>query len=65
MESDTDGTIAVDDPDYGRVAFRADGTVEAEGRRLDPAAWSRAGQLTEIGRRRPRPLIQRAGGVIG
>ncbi|WP_218013855.1 hypothetical protein [Rubellimicrobium rubrum] len=38
--SGTDGDITVEDPDYGPVRFLADGTVEAEGRRLDPADWT-------------------------
>ena len=38
--SSTDGHITVADPDYGPVRFFADGAVEAEGRRLDPADWT-------------------------
>ncbi|WP_371822110.1 hypothetical protein [Martelella soudanensis] len=34
------GDILVDDPEYGMVRFGADGSVEAEGRRLDPAEWT-------------------------
>ncbi len=48
MAAATDGTIAVDDPEYGRVAFHDDGSVSAEGRRLDPAAWTLAGECREI-----------------
>ncbi|MCB1355881.1 MAG: hypothetical protein KDK53_05060 [Maritimibacter sp.] len=38
-----DGTITIDDPDYGPVVFAADGTVRAEGRVLDPGQWTREG----------------------
>ncbi len=43
-----DGCIAVDDPDYGMVEFRPNGSVAAEGRTLDPADWSLAGTRTEL-----------------
>ncbi len=49
MDEDPSGCIAVDDPDYGMVEFRPDGTVAAEGRTLDPAGWSLAGTRTTIG----------------
>ncbi len=35
-----EGDVTVADPDYGPVTFRVDGTVEAEGRRLDPSGWT-------------------------
>lgn len=38
------GTLRVDDPEYGEVLFYADGRVAAEGRLLDPKAWSVAGE---------------------
>jgi len=38
--------VTVEDPDYGLVTFHPDGTVEAEGRRLDPKDWSVRGQQT-------------------
>ena len=41
--------MIVDDPDYGVVEFEPDGTVTAEGRRLDPADWTIAGTRREIG----------------
>jgi hypothetical protein len=44
-----DGSIIVDDPDYGVVEFHPDGTVAAEGRRLDPADWTLAGTRQESG----------------
>ena len=43
------GRMIVDDPDYGVVEFEPDGTVTAEGRRLDPADWTIAGTRREIG----------------
>ncbi len=36
--------LRVDDPEYGAVHFRADGSVEAEGRRVDPAAFTVRGE---------------------
>ncbi|AUH33531.1 hypothetical protein [Paracoccus tegillarcae] len=41
-----DGRILVTDPDYGSVIFCPDGTVEAEGRKLDPSQWTVEGQRT-------------------
>lgn len=43
LEVGPDDTITIADPDYGPVRFGADGVVEAEGRRLDPATWTIAG----------------------
>ncbi|WP_144409475.1 hypothetical protein [Martelella endophytica] len=40
-----DGTITVDDPDYGAVAFGTDGTIAAEGRSLNPADWTIEGTI--------------------
>ena len=40
MEQQPDGCIVVDDPDYGVVEFRPDGSVAAEGRTLDPSGWT-------------------------
>jgi hypothetical protein len=42
-----DGLILVDDPDYGPVEFHPDGTVAAEGRRLNPAEWTMEGSRSE------------------
>lgn len=44
-----DGTIIVDDPEYGRVVFGEDGCIEAEGRSLDPSRWTIAGHLHRFG----------------
>jgi len=43
-----DGSIRIDDPEYGAVTFLADGRVEAEGRIIDPATWTVAGQATTL-----------------
>ncbi len=43
-----DGTIRVDDPAYGPVLFRQDGSVEAEGRRLDPKSWTVKGEAQRL-----------------
>lgn len=42
------GDLLVDDPEYGPVLFRADGTVAAEGRTLDPSQWSVEGEARII-----------------
>ncbi|HEU0221926.1 MAG TPA: hypothetical protein VFR34_06905 [Paracoccaceae bacterium] len=39
-----DGTLAVDDPDYGPVRFRTDGVTEAEGRVISPADFTVRGE---------------------
>jgi hypothetical protein len=46
MQEQPDGRIVVDDPDYGVVEFRPDGSVAAEGRTLDPSGWTVAGTRT-------------------
>ena len=43
---DADDAVTIDDPDYGPVRCGRGGTVAAEGRRLDPARWTHAGQAT-------------------
>lgn len=42
----TDGTLTVEDPEYGPVRFLPDGTVEAEGRVLSPRDWTLEGERT-------------------
>jgi hypothetical protein len=44
----SDGTISVEDPDYGPVTFRPTGEVVAEGRVLDPSRWDHAGILKDL-----------------
>lgn len=39
-----DGRMVIADPDYGSVEFHRDGSVVAEGRRLDPSDWVLTGQ---------------------
>ena len=46
MQAQPDGRIVVDDPDYGVVEFRPDGSVATEGRTLDPSGWTVAGTRT-------------------
>lgn len=41
---DGETAIEVADPDYGRVVFHDDGTVTAEGRRIDPDEFTVSGQ---------------------
>ncbi|MDQ0995055.1 hypothetical protein QFZ34_000232 [Phyllobacterium ifriqiyense] len=41
---ESDGTIIIDDPEYGTVRFRADGSIEAEGRVLTRADYSVKGE---------------------
>lgn len=43
-----DGGFVVDDPDYGRVLFHEDGSVEAEDRRIVPADFSVTGEVTML-----------------
>jgi hypothetical protein len=39
-----DGEIWLDDPDYGRVVCRSDGSIAVQGRTLDPSSWTHAGE---------------------
>jgi hypothetical protein len=43
-----DGALVVEDPEYGTVRFLADARIVAEGRVLDPAAWSIRGEATRF-----------------
>jgi hypothetical protein len=40
------GDFTVDDPEYGQVTFRSDGTVEAEDRRIAPKEFTVSGEAT-------------------
>jgi len=42
------GEIWLDDPDYGRVEFQANGTVAAEGRSLNPLSWNHSGRAVRL-----------------
>lgn len=44
--------LSVVDPEYGIVVFRSDGSIAAEGRTLNPAEWSIAGETTSLPLRR-------------
>ncbi len=44
IREEADGALGVDDPEYGKVLFHADGRVAAEGRTLDPKAWTVKGE---------------------
>ena len=41
---ESDGTIVVNDPEYGTVHFRGDGSIEAEGRTITRADYSIKGE---------------------
>ncbi len=43
-----DGDFVIEDPDYGRIVFRASGEIEAEGRHLRPYEWSTTGEARKI-----------------
>jgi hypothetical protein len=43
-----DGTLAVGDPDYGLVRFRADGVIEAEGRVISPSDFTVRGEAVML-----------------
>ncbi|MCR4268091.1 hypothetical protein NUU27_18090 [Nitratireductor sp. ZSWI3] len=46
--TEEDGTLTVEDPDYGEVRFEASGRVVAEGRVLAPEDWTVAGIRAEM-----------------
>jgi hypothetical protein len=48
VTEEADGTWTIEDPDYGTVRFLADGSVEAEGRRLLRSDYTVAGDATMI-----------------
>lgn len=43
-----EGAIIVADPEYGEVIFAADGSVSAEGRKVDPATWTIEGRAERL-----------------
>ena len=43
-----DGRLALSDPDYGAVVGHSSGSVEAEGRMLDPKTWTHRGEVREL-----------------
>ena len=48
VREEADGTLVIDDPDYGTVRFRADGSAEAEGRTVVPKTFTVAGTATML-----------------
>lgn len=48
VQEEADGTLVIEDPDYGTVRFRADGSAEAEGRTIVPKAFTVAGTATML-----------------
>jgi hypothetical protein len=48
VEEAEDGTLAIDDPDYGRVLFRKDGSAQAEGRTIAPQDFPVAGEIAML-----------------
>jgi hypothetical protein len=48
VAEEADGTLVIEDPDYGRVRFRADGSAEAEGRIIMPKTFTVAGKATML-----------------
>ncbi|ATU94888.1 hypothetical protein [Phyllobacterium zundukense] len=44
----TDGTLVIEDPDYGIVKFHRDGSMEAEGRAILPKDFTIAGEVTML-----------------
>ncbi len=42
------GSLAIEDPEYGRVAFHEDGRVSAEGRTLNPNEWTVVGHVEKL-----------------
>ncbi|HLP69049.1 MAG TPA: hypothetical protein VK181_16160 [Rhizobium sp.] len=48
VREDTDGTFVIDDPEYGVVRFRSDGSAEAEGRTIVPETFTVAGAATML-----------------
>lgn len=51
-----DGSLKIDDPEYGPVVFHADGSIAAEGRTLQPRQWNIQGQAEQF----PRGPLARA-----
>jgi hypothetical protein len=44
-----DGELVVQDPEYGIVRFRADGSAQAQGRVVEPSQWTVQGRATRLG----------------
>ena len=48
VDETADGSLVIEDPDYGTVMFRKDGTVEAEGRTIVPRDFTVAGEVAML-----------------
>ena len=48
VDETADGSLVVQDPDYGAVIFRKDGSTEAEGRVVSPKDFTVAGEVTML-----------------
>ena len=46
LNDSADGSFTIDDPEYGSVIFRSDGTVEAEGRVIAPDDFTVSGKTS-------------------
>ncbi len=48
VEGDKDAILTVNDPQYGKVTFNPDGSMVAEGRRIDPQDWTVKGSRANL-----------------
>ena len=48
VEETADGSLVIEDPDYGTVHFSQDGSTEAEGRVVSPKEFTVAGEVTML-----------------
>ncbi|MEI2297210.1 hypothetical protein [Ensifer sp. MJa1] len=48
VEETGDGSLVINDPEYGRVVFRGDGATEAEGRTIAAKDFTVAGEVTML-----------------
>jgi hypothetical protein len=48
LHTAANGTLRLEDPEYGTLTFHADGRIEAEGRVVDPAEWTIAGTARQL-----------------
>ena len=51
LREGANGALIVTDPAYGEITFAADGSIVAEGRTVQPAAWTIEGQATRLDRK--------------
>lgn len=48
VEETADGSLVIEDPDYGTVTFREDGSVQVEGRLIVPKDFTVAGEVAML-----------------